>query len=113
MVKMTKPAVDIGGATHLPEQPVERFGALIWIGRQERTKFLRKIEQDRSGLEHATRFGTAPIHQGWYLRVRVHFYKATAKLLAFADIDQPGIVLGSAMAEREQLFQHHGHFHTV
>jgi hypothetical protein len=113
MVEMTEPAADVGRTAHLPEQPVERLGALVQIGRQERAEFLREIEQDRSGLEHATRFGTAPIHQSRYLRVRVHFYEATAELLALADVDQPGIVLGAAVAECEQLLQHHGYFHAV
>ena len=69
---MTEPAADVGRAPHLPEQPVQRLGALVGIRRQECAEFFCEIEQDRSGLEHATRLGTAPIHQGWNLRVRVH-----------------------------------------
>src|SRR5215510_4960282 len=110
---MTKPATDVGRTSHLPEQPVQRFGALVSIGREERAKFLCQIEKDRTGLEYATRLASAPIHQGRYFRVRVHFHKATAELLAFADVDQPGIVLGTAVAECEKLFQHHGYFHAV
>lgn len=85
MIEMTEPTADVGRTTHLPEQPVQRFGALVGIGWQECAKFLREIEQDRSGLEHAARFGTAPIHQSRYLRVRVYFYEATPKLLALAN----------------------------
>jgi hypothetical protein len=55
----------------------------------------------------------AAVHQNRYLRVRIHVHKAAAELLALADVDQPGVVLGAAVAEGEQLFQHHGHFHAV
>jgi hypothetical protein len=110
---MTEPAADVGRAAHLPEQPVQRFGALVGIGRQEGAEFLREIEQDRSGLEHAARLGTAAIHESRYLRVRVDIHKAAAELLALADVDQPGIVLGAAVAECKQLLQHHGHLHAV
>src|SRR6185295_11831674 len=67
MIEMTKATTDVRRTSHLPEQPVQRFGALVEIGWEERAKFLREIEKDRSRLEHAARLGSAPIHQGGYL----------------------------------------------
>jgi len=40
------------------------------------------------------------------LGVRVERDKAAAELVALADLDQPGIVLGALVAFRQQLFEH-------
>ena len=44
------------------------------------------------------------------LRVRVNFDKAAGELVAFADTNQPGVILSACYTQRQQLFQHDRHF---
>ena len=53
------------------------------------------------------------VHHGRDLRVRVDVDKAGGKLVALADIDQPGVIFGTAVTGCEQLFQQDCHFHTI
>ena len=50
----------------------------------------------------------AVIQQGRNLRVWVDGNKITAELIAFVDANQPGIVFGIRMAQRQQLLEHDG-----
>ena len=47
------------------------------------------------------------------LRIRVHFDKAAGELIAIANTNQPGVVLCTSNAQRQQLFKHNCHFLTV
>ena len=110
---MAEAATQVGRAAHLPEQPRQAFGARGRIGGQQRAELLGQVQQDRAGLEHTDRLRAAAVQQCRNLRVRVHRDEATAELLAFADADHPGVVLRAAVAQRQQLLQHHGHLHAV
>ena len=110
---MTEPAAEIGRAAHLPEQPGKAFGAFRRVGRQEGAKSFCEIQQNRAGLEHPGRRRGAVVHQRRDLGVRVHPDKAAAELIAVADSDQPGVVLGALVAQRQQLLQHHRNLHAV
>jgi len=66
---------------------------------------LRQIDEDRARFEHAHRLGLGTVEQSRDLRIRIDGDKAAAELVALADPDQPGVVFGAAMAERQQLFQ--------
>ncbi|MNU02977.1 hypothetical protein D3C72_2468490 [compost metagenome] len=52
---MPEAAAQIRGRTHLPEQPVQGFGAPCRIGGQEGAELFREVEQDRTGFEDADR----------------------------------------------------------
>jgi hypothetical protein len=52
------------------------------------------------------------IHERGYLGVRVDSHKAAAELIA-VDPDQPGIVFRTAVAKRQQFFQHYRDLHPV
>ena len=95
---MAEAAAEIGRAAHLPEQPRQAFGARAGLGRQERAELLREIQQDRAGLEHPDRLRAAAVQQRRDLGVRVDRDEAAAELLAVADLDQPGVVFGAAVA---------------
>lgn len=53
------------------------------------------------------------IHQRRNLGVGIDLDEPAAELFAFADPDQPGIVLGSFMVSRQQLLKHHRRLHPV
>ena len=110
---MAEAAAEIGRAAHLPEQPVQRLGAERDVLRQEGAELLRQIEQDRAGFEHADRLRSAAVQQRRDLRVRVDRHEAAAELIALADVDQPGVVLGAGMAQREQFLEHDRDLHAV
>ncbi|MNL39025.1 hypothetical protein D3C87_1612780 [compost metagenome] len=46
------------------------------------------------------------IHQRRDLGVRIDADKTGAELVAFADLDQPGIIFGALVASGQQFFQH-------
>ena len=110
---MAEAAAQIGRAAHLPEQPRQAFGARGRLGRQESAELLGQIQQDRAGLEHPDRLRAAAVHQRRDLGVRVDRHEAAAELVALADLDQPGVVLGAAVAERQQLLEHDRDLHAV
>ena len=47
------------------------------------------------------------------LRVWVHFDKAAGELIAIANTNQPGVVLCTSNAQRQQLLKHNRYFLTV
>ncbi len=53
------------------------------------------------------------IHQCGNFGVGVHLDKAAAELIAFANLNQVSVVLGTCDTFLQQLFQHHGDFDTV
>ncbi|MND74786.1 hypothetical protein D3C80_663890 [compost metagenome] len=110
---MTEAAAQVGRRTHLPEQPVHGLGTTGRVGRQELSEFFGKVEQDRTGLEHPQRRLHAVVEQGRDLRVGVDLDEAAGELLAFADANQPGVVLGAGMPERQQLFEEDGDLHAI
>jgi hypothetical protein len=65
-----------------------------------------EVNQDRAGFEHAQRLLTAAVDQRRNLRVGIDLDEAARELVTFVDPDEPGVVFGAGMAEREQLFQH-------
>ncbi|KEH12832.1 hypothetical protein GY15_17545 [Delftia sp. 670] len=112
-IEMTEAAAQVRRRSHLPEQPVQRLGACSGFGRQQRAKLLGQVQQDGARLEHAHRRLHAAVHQRGNLGIGVDLDKATGELVAIADTDQPGVVLGAAMAQRQQLLQHDGDLHAV
>lgn len=48
------------------------------------------------------------VHQRRDLGVRIDLDKTGTELVAFADLDQPGIVFGALVAGSKQFFQHDG-----
>jgi hypothetical protein len=105
-IEVAEAATEIGRATHLPEQPRQAFRALGALRRHERAELLREIEQNGARFEHAYRVGSAAIHQGRNLGVRIGSDEAAAELVALADLDQPGVVLGALVTQRQQLLEH-------
>jgi hypothetical protein len=73
-------------------------------------EFLGEIDQDRSRFEDPDRLRTAAVDEGRDLRIRIHRDETAAELLAVADLDQPGVVLGAAPSERQKLFERNGDF---
>lgn len=53
------------------------------------------------------------VDQGRDLRVRIGADKAAGELVAFLDLDQPGIIFRAPVAKRQQLFQHDGDLDPV
>ena len=47
------------------------------------------------------------IHHGGNLGIRIDFHEAAAELIAFTDIDQPGVILSPGMAKSQQFLQHY------
>jgi hypothetical protein len=82
------------GAAHLPHQPVQHFGARGAAGGQEGAEFLGQVDQDRSAFEQAHRLRRTG-QQGGDLGIGVHIDKAAGKLVARADVDEPGVVFGA------------------
>ncbi len=83
------------------------------ILRDESAKAVGEIQQDGAGFEDAQRLGTPTIHQGRDLGVGIDLHEAAGKLIALADTDQPGVVLGVGMPERQQFFQQDRHLHPI
>src|SRR5580704_2812084 len=105
-VEMAESAAEIWRRAHLPEEPRKALRALGGFGRQEDSKLLREIEQDCAGLEEPDRLRTAAVHQSRDLRVWIDGDEVAAELLTLVDPDQPGVVLGAFMAQRQQLLEH-------
>ena len=112
-VKMPEPATQVGRRTHLPEQPVQGFGAPCGIGGQEGAEFFRQVKQDRTGLEDTDRRLDAAVQQRRNLRVRIDLDEAAGELITLADADQPGVVLGAGFAQRQQFLKQDGHLHAI
>ena len=112
-VEVAEASAEVGRAAHLPEQPGQAFGAGGGVGGEEGAELLGEIEQDGAGFEEADRLGAAAIHQGRDFGVGIDGDETAAELVAIADADQPGVVLGAAVAEGQQLFQHDGDLHAV
>ena len=84
------------------------------IGQKGAAKLLGQVHQDGAGLEHAHGVGgIGAVQQRGDFGVGVHRHKPAAKLLALVDANQPRVVLCPAVAQRQQLFQHHGHLHAI
>jgi hypothetical protein len=58
-VEVPEASADIGRTAHLPEEPVEHFGASGKFPRKQRAELFREIEQNRAGLEDL--IGSAPL----------------------------------------------------
>ena len=76
--------------------------------RHQGAELLGEIEQHRARLEQADRRRPAAIDQGRNLGIGIDGHEAAAELLALADVDQPGVVLGARVARRQQLLEHDG-----
>lgn len=81
--------------------------------RQQGTELVRQIQQDRPRFEHPHRRLDATVEQGRDLRVGVYLDEATGELVALADADQPGIVLGTAVAQSKQFFKGNGDLDAI
>src|SRR5699024_10850089 len=107
VIEMPEATAEQGGRPGLPEQPVQAFGARCRIARQKGAEFLGQIEQDRAGFENATHWIHAMVSHCRDLRVGIDVDKARTELLAFTDLDQPGVVLSVRKPLRQQLLEHH------
>ncbi|RMN75181.1 hypothetical protein ALQ52_04431 [Pseudomonas cannabina pv. alisalensis] len=112
-IKMPEPAAQIRRSAHLPEQPVQGLGTSCRIGRQERGKLLRQIQQNRSGFEHPHRRLMASVQQRRDFRVGIDLDKAAGKLLTLGDANQPRVVFRSTVSQRQQLLQHDRDLHPI
>ena len=112
-VEVAKPAAQVRRAAHLPEQPRQAFGARWPVSGHKGIELFCKIQQDGAGLEHAHRHWSAAVHQHWYLGVGVGRHETAAELLPLIDADQPGVVFGTAVAQRQQLLQHHRDLYPI
>src|SRR3954470_13561932 len=74
--------------------------------RQEGAEFLREVEQDRAGFEHALRRLLAIVHERRDFGIRIHSDESAAELVALTDPDEPRVVFRSAMTGGQQLLQH-------
>ena len=84
------------------------------IGRQEGAELLGEVEQDRAAFEHALRArGIAVVEQRGDLAVGIERDEAAAELVAFADVDQPGVIVGAGMARGEQFLEQDGDLDAV
>src|SRR3954447_24144308 len=99
---MTEAASEIRRAAHLPEQPGQTFGARTRLGREKRAEFFGKIQENRAGLENADWFRSAAVHERWNFGIGVHGDEAAAELVAFADADEPRIIFGASVSERQK-----------
>ena len=112
-VEVAEAAAEVGGGAHLPEEPVEALSALSVFGGQELAELLGQVEKDGARLEDACRFLGAVIDERRDLGVRIGGHVAATELIAIADIDQEGVVLGAAVSESEELLQHDCDLHPV
>ena len=71
------------------------------------------MHQDGAGLEHADRLRAAAVDECRDLGVGVDGDEAAAELVAFADLDQPGVVFSALVAEGEQFLEHHSDLHAI
>jgi hypothetical protein len=71
------------------------------------------MDQYRAGFEDADGNVPAAIQQGWNLGIRIYTYETRTELIAFANVYQPGVILRPGVTARQQLLQHHRHFHTI
>ena len=112
-VEVAEAAAEEGRAAHLPEQPVQRLGALGQVPGQEVAEFFREVHQDRARFEDAQLRLDAGVQQGRDLRVRVDPDEAAAELVAVADPDRPGVVLGVGHPQLQQFLEQDGDLHAV
>ncbi len=112
-IEVSEPATEIGSGSHLPEQPIEAFGAGGTARGQKSAEFLGEVDEDRTRLEDADRRGAAPVEKSGDLGVRIDGDEAASELAALVDPDQPGVVLGAVMAEFEEFLEHDRRLHAV
>ena len=90
---------------HLPEQPLDGFGAGAQIARQELSGLLSEIEQDGTGLEHGDRLAAAGrrlIDHGRDAVVRGHREEFGFELLALADVHRLDVVGKPGLLEEDR-----------
>src|SRR3978361_440037 len=92
---MREAAADIRGTSDLPEQPRKAIAAGRSLGRDEATELFREMEQNGAGLEDAHRLVCGGAGQHWVFGIGVHSDDPRPELIAFSDLDQPGIVLSA------------------
>ena len=80
---------------------------------RERAEFVRQVEQDRTGFEHAPWCLLAIVHERRDFGIRVHPDKSAAELVALADPDQPGVIFRSAVTGGQQFLQHDCNFDPI
>ena len=111
--EMAKAAPQIGGRSHLPEQPVQAFRLFLGTGTQKSVEPAREIQQDGTGFKDPARRRYRAVEQGRNLGIRIDRDKAAAELVAFADLDQPGVIFRPGMTRRQQFFQQDGHLDAI
>jgi hypothetical protein len=87
------------------DQRVDDLAALRALGglsRQEGAELFGEVEQDRAGLEDADRLAPAAIHHGRDLGIGIDGDEAAAELVAVVNPDQPSVVFGALLAERQR-----------
>ena len=112
-IKMAETAAQKWRTTHLPKQPGHAFGLRDKVLGHECVKFLGQVPQDGCRLEDPHGLGSAAVQEGGNFGVGVDADKLAAKLLAFLDVDEPGVIFGAAVAQCQQFFEHHGNFDAV
>ncbi len=102
---MAEAAAEEGRRAHLPEQPREGFRPRRRFRRQEGAELLGEMQQEAP--DSKTRIGTrsAAVDQCGDLGVGIGLDEARAELLSLADLDNPRVIFGAGMAERQQLLQ--------
>ena len=112
-IEMPEAAAQERRRAHLPLQPGQALGPRGRAGGQEGAELLGQIHEDRAGFEHPDRLRSAAVVERRNLGVRVDLDEAAGELVALADLDQPGVVFGAAVAGSQELFQHDRHLDAV
>ena len=97
-------------ATHLPEKPLQDFGAPATVGGDELASFFRQIEHDGAALEQADRLAAAGRFGVDDCRDAVvggNGKEFGFELLARADADRVDAVFDA------RFFKHHRYLHAI
>ncbi len=90
---------------HLPEQPLDRFGAASHVARDELAGLVGEIEQDRARFEHRDRLAAAGgrvVDQRRDAVVGRHRQKVRLELLALADVHRLDVVGEAGLLEEDR-----------
>ena len=113
-VEMAEAAAEEGRAAHLPHQPATGRRCARRVGGQEGAEFLGEVEQDGAAFEHALGVRRVrAVEQGGDLAVGIERDEAAAELVAFADVDQPGVIFRAGVARGEQFLEQDGDLDPV
>ena len=78
-----------------------------------RRRIFPRDREDRARFEDADRFAAGNGRPSPGSSIRIDRDEAAAELVAVADVDQPGVILGALMAGRKQFFEQDRHLLPV